>query len=91
MPQNVKFFPPKRVKTRLVFFAPKRVETRRFLETVKQEQQQQQKKKSFLRPLHFVTRGQKSELFILYSRYVIGSKYRRKPITGTFYIITLWI
>ena len=41
MPQNVKFFPPKRVKTRLVFFAPKRVETRRFLETVKQEQQQQ--------------------------------------------------
>ena len=62
MPQNVKFFPPKRVKTRLVFFAPKRVETRRFLETVKQEQkeqQQQQQKKSFLRPLHFVTRGQK--------------------------------
>ena len=45
------------------FFPPKRVKTRRFLETVKQEQQEQQEqqqKKSFLRPLHYITRGQKS-------------------------------
>ena len=55
MLQHVKFL-RQNVSKHVEFFPPKPVKTRRFLKPVKQEQQQ---KKSFLRPLHYVTRGQK--------------------------------